>query len=235
MFSRRVRFEGNRFVKNRGFSAVGVLFKDAYETTAVDNLYADNTIAMVLDNSMQNLFERNHFVRNDIAVHLFSGSDANTFTQNNFLENLSPILLVGKRTTTRWSQDGRGNHWSDYQGYDLDGDGIGDVPHRIENVFEFLEAEHPPLRLYLVSPVAAAIRAGERAFPMFEFSREVDAAPLVRPVAIPAHWSRPAGASASHRSPAWAGVFLGSSAALGLLVATTRRGPRRRTAGTALP
>ncbi|MEW6368564.1 MAG: nitrous oxide reductase family maturation protein NosD [Acidobacteriota bacterium] len=184
MFSRRLLFDGNWFVQNRGFSSVGALLKDCYDTTAVNNLFADNSTGMLLDNSMNNSFRRNEILRNDVALYLFSGSDANVFAENNFRENLSPIRLLGKRSTTRWSADGRGNYWSDYEGYDMDGDGIGDVPHKIQNVFEFLESEHPPLRFFLVSPVAAAMKAGEDAFPMFEFSREVDTAPLMHPVDI---------------------------------------------------
>jgi nitrous oxidase accessory protein len=193
MFSRRVLFEGNWFVRNRGFSAVGALLKDCYESTASGNVFADDSTGLLLDNSMQNVFRRNNFVRNDLAIHLFSGSDDNLFTENNFRENLSPIRLLGRHTTTRWSENGRGNHWSDYQGYDLDGDGIGDVPYKIQNVFEFLESEFPALRFFLVSPAAAAMRAGEDAFPMFEFSHEVDPFPLVQPVpvALAITWERP--------------------------------------------
>jgi nitrous oxidase accessory protein len=221
MFTRRVLFRGNWFVSNRGFSSVGALLKDCYDSEAVENLFADNSTALLLDNSMHNVFRRNHVLRNDVALFLFSGSDDNLFTENNFVENLSPIRLLGRTTTTRWAAAGRGNHWSEYDGYDLDGDGTGDVPHRIQNVFEFLESEHPPLRFFLVSPAAAAMKSGEEAFPLFEWTREVDPSPLVKPVAVPLgeRWRLPP--SRPHRLPA-ASACAGIASALAVLAWSRR-------------
>jgi len=225
MFSRRVDFEGNWFVHNRGFSAVGVLFKDCYRSTSTRNLFADNSTALVVDNSMENTLRHNVFSGNDVALHLFTGSDRNMFVENNFTDNLSPIRVMGKRASTIWAENGRGNYWSDYEGYDLDGDGIGDVPHRIQNVFEFLESEYAPLRFLLISPVAIAMKAGEEAFPMFEFSREVDPAPLVEPVTIPLspRWAKKPDLLYRHVA---AGVF--GAFTVGLSLAVLSRTARRR-------
>ena len=222
MFSQKLVFEGNWFAQNRGFSAVGLLLKDCYDSRCEGNVIADNSTGLVLDNSMRNTFRRNLVLRNDLAIHLFTSSDDNLFAENDFIENLSPLRLLGKRSTTRWSDGGRGNYWSGYQGYDLDGDGIGDIPYRVQDVFEFLAGDHPPLRFLLVSPAAAAMKAGEEAFPLFEFSAEVDGHPLMAPVEVPLdrRWqpSRPAGG----RVPAVA-AFLGAGALLAAAAAFGRR------------
>ena len=109
---------------------------------------------VVMEALRKTTFRRNTIANNDVALRMFSNSDANVITENNFVNNLSPLQLVGKRTTTRWSENGRGNFWSDYDGYDLNEDGRGDVPQKIQNVFEYMEGNHPRLRFYLESPAA---------------------------------------------------------------------------------
>lgn len=96
---------------------------------------------------------------------MFQNSVNNTFTENIFQGNLSPLAIVGKRTETRWSLNGRGNYWSTYDGYDLDGDKIGDIPMRVQNVFHYLEGQNANVRLYLYSPASQALAAVAKAFP----------------------------------------------------------------------
>jgi hypothetical protein len=78
--------------------------------------------------------------------------------------------------------NGRGNFWSNYEGYDLDGDGTGDVPHKVQNVFDNMEGNYPRLRIYLSSPAAQALAMAEKTFPILRESSEVDRSPLTRAV-----------------------------------------------------
>jgi hypothetical protein len=89
---------------------------------------------------------------------------------------------VGKRTESHWSANQRGNYWSSYDGYDLDGDGIGDVPMKIQNVFHFLEGQNANVRLYLYSPASQALAVAAKAFPIININQEADTYPLMRAV-----------------------------------------------------
>jgi nitrous oxidase accessory protein len=184
MYSTRIQLRRNRFVHNRGFSSFGILFQDSTAITAEQNIIADNGRGIFAEALRTSVFRHNLISGNDTAVEMFSSAEGNEFTENNFIANLSPIHVIGASTSTRWSSNGRGNYWSEYDGYDLDGDGIGDVPFRIRNLFEKLESNHPRLRLYFQSPAAQALVAAERAFPIMRSASEADVHPLMRPVHI---------------------------------------------------
>jgi nitrous oxidase accessory protein len=179
MYSRNLSFRRNAFVHNRGVSSFGILFQDCHNSVADSNLIADNGVGIFFEASGHNLFRLNTIAANDLALQMYTNSDENVFTRNAFVENINPLSLVGKRTSTRWSLDGVGNYWSQYDGYDFDGDGVGDVPLKIQNAFDYLEGNFPRLRLYLYSPAAQALEAAVRAFPLLEVSREFDEHPLM--------------------------------------------------------
>jgi nitrous oxidase accessory protein len=181
MYSTGIVMRRNTFVHNRGFASYGILFQDCHQMRADSNIIADNVVGMFFEASTDNLFRHNIIARNDLALQMFQNSIHNTFAENNFIDNLSPLTIVGKRTESRWSKDGRGNYWSSYDGYDIDADGLGDVPMKIENVFTFLEGNYPNLRLYLYSPASQALAVAAKAFPILAVSEERDENPLMRP------------------------------------------------------
>ena len=185
MYSNRISLRRNRFVHNRGFSSFGILFQDATGLVAEHNLVSDNAVGLFLEAVRGSVFRANLVANNDTAVEIFANSDRNEFTRNNFIANLTPIRVIGRSTTTRWSSAGQGNYWSDYDGYDLDENGIGDVPFHIRNLYERMEGDLPRLRLYFDSPAARALVAAERAFPIIRTSIERDEHPLMNPVALP--------------------------------------------------
>lgn len=220
MYSRGIVMRRNAFIRNRGFASYGVLFQDCQGMTADSNVFVDNVVGMFLEASSQNRFRWNVVAQNDIALKVFQNSEANVFTENAFIDNIIPLSVVGKRTSTRWSERGRGNYWSDYEGYDLDGDGVGDVPLTIQNVFDYLEGRQPAFRLYLYSAASRALAAATKAFPILQISTERDDAPLMRAPGVPA--------GVSVRRPFTSvAVVVAAFPAIGLLAALVlRRRPR---------
>jgi hypothetical protein len=57
---------------------------------------------------------------------------------------------------------------------------VGDVPHRLENLFEYLEGERPALSVLARGPAALAIRLAEAAFPVMQQGETADRHPLMR-------------------------------------------------------
>lgn len=184
MYSHRISLRRNRFVRNRGVSSFGILFQDAEQCTAEDNVIVGNGIGIFMEALRGSTFRRNLIAANDLAIQVFSSATGNTFEANNFIDNLSPVQVVGRKTDTVWSGTRHGNYWSEYEGYDLDEDGAGDVPFKIQNVFQYLEGQYPRIRIYLFSPASQALAAAEKAFPVFEGSREFDQQPLMKPVEL---------------------------------------------------
>ena len=182
MYSTRIRLRRNQFVHNRGFSSFGILFQDSTAIVAEQNIIADNGSGIFAEALRDSTFRGNLISGNDTALEMFSSAEGNEFTGNNFIANLTPIHVIGRTTGTRWSTAGRGNYWSEYDGYDMDGDGIGDVPYHIQNLYEKLESNHPRLRLYFQSPAAQALVAAERAFPIMRSPAEMDPRPLMKPL-----------------------------------------------------
>lgn len=184
MYSRGIRMRHNLFSHNRGFSSFGILLQDCHGLLADSNVVADNVVGMFFEASTNNTFRHNTIALNDVGLQMYQNSVGNTFTENNFVDNLNPLALVGKRTETHWNRNGRGNYWSGYEGYDLNADGVGDIPMKIQNVFDYLEGRAPNLRLYLYSPASQALAAATKAFPIIAINQEADEHPLMRPVAM---------------------------------------------------
>jgi nitrous oxidase accessory protein len=185
MYSNRLVFRRNRFVRNRGFASVGLLLKSCDDVLAEDNLIADNARGVFLEGSNRNRFLHNVIALSDMALVIYDSSGANVFAGNAFIGNLTPLSLSGKRTDTRFER----NYWSDHGVPDLDGDGVSDRPYRLSNVFDHLRGNLTAADLFSRSIAATALGAAERAFPVLDPIPVIDAHPLARPpvlAAVPA-------------------------------------------------
>jgi len=223
MYSHDIGFYRNVFAGCRGFRAYGILYQSMDDTRAEGNLVMDNSRGIFLNNSSGNVLVNNDVVDNDVAIQMNGGGDANVLAQNNFIHNLTELLLDVGRTEIQWTDSTGGNYWTGYDGYDLDGDGIGDIPYNIQNVFQVMESNCPEVRYYLFSPAAEILEAAEKALPILGQGKSRDEAPRIRAMAnsdVP--WSR-IRSGRGDGSPLAAGLYLvGSTAPFLLLIRVTR-------------
>jgi nitrous oxidase accessory protein len=181
MYSRRIEFRRNRFLRNRGFASVGLLLQSCDDLLAEDNLMADNARGIFLESSHRNRFRRNVVAQSDAAIVLYASSTGIRFEENSFVGNLTPLTLVGKRPDALFV----GNYWSEHDAPDLDGDGRSDLPFRLTSVFDHFRSNLTAADLLSRGFAADALGVAERAFPVLQPVEVVDPAPLSRPPSLP--------------------------------------------------
>ncbi|MBE0689833.1 MAG: nitrous oxide reductase family maturation protein NosD, partial [Anaerolineae bacterium] len=193
MYSQHLTMTGNRMMRNRGPSGYGIALKDMDYVTLQGNVLVGNRAGLYIDNSpaiydINNFVTGNFFGYNDIGIAALPSTARNIFQHNTFLENNQQVSVLGRGNllANTWQQDGTGNYWSDYVGYDGNNDGRGDMPYRAEQLFESLIDNEPVLRLFAFSPASQAIDFAASAFPSLRPDPKViDEAPMMRYV-IPA-------------------------------------------------
>jgi nitrous oxidase accessory protein len=194
MYGRRLRLHHNVIEGNRGPSGYGVGLKDMDDAHIFANLLRDNRVGAYVDNSPREVdasvvFAGNVLWGNDTGVLLLPLVRRNVYLQNSFVDNGEQVAFTGGGGEARgntWSLGGHGNYWSDYAGYDADGDRVGDVPYEARRLFERLADRDPRLRLFLFSPAADAVNFAARAVPLVRpRSKLTDASPLMAPL-VPA-------------------------------------------------
>ncbi len=194
MYSENITARDNSILWNRGASGYGIAFKDSNYLSVENNAVIGNQSGVYIDNSPMlpdiiTLFKGNFFAYNDVGVSALPSVARNAFQGNAFIDNLQQASTLGRGNLLKnmWQVDGVGNYWSDYVGYDSDGDGIGNVSYRVEKLFESLTDEYPLLRLFTYSPASQSLNFAAVAFPSLRPDPKViDEAPLMH-YTIPAH------------------------------------------------
>ena len=181
MYSERIVFRRNRFLRNRGFASVGLLFQGCDDVLAEENLVADNARGVFIEGSHRITLRDNVIAGSDVAVVLYDPDGGHRFEGNSFVGNMSPLELVARHTDTVFA----GNYWSGNDEPDLDGDGRSDRPYRLTSVFDHFRGNLTAADLLSDSFAAAAIGAAERAFPVLRLVPVEDPSPLVRAPALP--------------------------------------------------
>lgn len=189
MYGHDIILRNNFFYGNRGPSGFGIGLKEADNVTASGNRSVANRVGVYIDNSPPSRdaivrFERNIFAYNEIGAELLPSVQRNIYTANVFQENEEQVALAGggDATANQWSVANQGNYWSDYAGFDADGDQVGDLPYQAQSLFENLTSNHPELRLFQQSPAATALDLAARAFPIFQPQPKfTDEFPLMAP------------------------------------------------------
>jgi nitrous oxidase accessory protein len=181
MYSARVTIEENTLAGARGAAGVGIGFKDSDAVVVKNNAIVANTTGTYLDNTPRMkeqpvVFEGNRVALNDVGVRLHIAREGMRFARNDFHENAT--LLEGDALSADFVE----NHYSDYEGYDLDGDGIGDVAYEVKALSSQLTDTRPALKLFHGTVAMGVVDAVAQAMPVFSTKKlMIDRRPRMSP------------------------------------------------------
>jgi len=176
MFSKRIKMLNNKFRKNWGTAAFGMLLKEINDAEIIGNTFEENTIGINIEGSNRIVYSDNNFIKNGWAVKVLGACYTNTFKNNNFLHNSFDISYNSKINDNVFDQ----NYWSEYTGYDLDMDGVGDVPYRPVKLFSYIVNRTPETIILLRSLFMDIIDFSEKVSPVFTPDNLLDENPLMK-------------------------------------------------------
>ena len=179
MFTRDVVMTDNRFLRNRGASAYGLLLKEINDARIERNTFAENTVGILMDGCNRATVHANAFSNNGWAVRLFANSTDAVFEGNTFTGNTFDVTTNGDLVLSVL----KGNYWDRYRGYDLDRDGKGDVPYRPFGLFALVTERMPYAMVLSRSLMVQLLDQSERLLPSLTPKSLEDLSPLMRPPA----------------------------------------------------
>ena len=139
------------------------------------NLFLRNSVGLFIDTSPLQIGNHNRFTENvfrlgGLGVEFHSSPHRTHFVRNSFRDNAAQLRVDGRGNALgiEW----RENHFDDYQGYDLDGDGFGDLPYELRSLSNRLIAQRPEIQFF----------RGTLALDLVDVASEVS--PLLAPSAV---------------------------------------------------
>jgi len=139
MYTKGVKMIGNRFEENRGSASYALLLKDIGDSRIEHCQFVKNTVGIYMEGSSRTIIQDNEFRENGWAMKIQASCDNNTLSRNNFMANTFDIATNGSISLNTIS----GNYWDKYEGYDMDRNGIGDVPFHPVSLYGMIVEKMP--------------------------------------------------------------------------------------------
>lgn len=157
----------------------GIMLRTIQDSIIENNVVAYNGRGFFIYDAEFNTVRDNLVIRNRTGIHLSAGSSNNKIDGNDFIDNEEQVKFVAARDV-EWGRT-KGNYWSNYSGWDRDGDGTGDVAYEANDVVDRLNWQYPLLKLLLSSPSIQTLRFVAHQFPVLRAPSIVDKHPRMRP------------------------------------------------------
>ena len=131
---------------------IGIHLQTCIWNTILGNNISNNNIGIHTQTSAHNFMFENNITNNIVGVSFRSMSATfSSWASNNFVNNNQQISITphtgDNMIVNALNKGALGNYWSDYNGTDLNGDGIGDTPHGID---ENNQDNYPLVKHYII-------------------------------------------------------------------------------------
>ena len=167
----------NRFLDNRGSSAYGLLLKDITDSRIERNVFQQNTTGIFMEGCSRGNFVQNVFQENGWALKLQASCDDNYIGKNKFFSNTFDMSTNNAIVLNTLDN----NYWDKYEGYDLDKNGIGDVPYRPVSLFVSISDNMPYAMMLWRSFMVMLLDRSEKVIPSLTPENLRDDSPAMKP------------------------------------------------------
>ena len=179
MFSKYIRMENNDFINNWGSAAYGLLLKEITDSEIRFNRFQRNTTGIYAEGVNRTILMNNDFTRNGWALNILGSCADNTIRKNNFLYNTFDVSTNSSRNYNNYN----GNFWSDNTaGYDLDRDGVSDVPYRPVKLFSYMVGNMQSTTILMRSLLVDLINHAEKVAPVITPHNLLDEEPMMKKI-----------------------------------------------------
>ncbi len=158
-----------------GNQTIGIVLIQTLRTLIKDNIVIANSKGIYINNCESNKIISNLFMNSNIGLHS-SGSGRNVISQNSFIRNEGQVKFAATKNQ-QWDN----NYWSDYLGWDMTGDDVGDTPYESNSVVDYIFWKYPMAKILYASPALQTLWLLEKQFPSFKVPRVVDTKPSMKP------------------------------------------------------
>ncbi|MCK9285296.1 MAG: nitrous oxide reductase family maturation protein NosD [Rhodocyclaceae bacterium] len=158
----------------------GIMLRTIQDSVIENNIAARNSRGFFIYDAEYNVIRNNLIIGNGVGAHVWAGSIHNEVDANDFIQNRDQVRYVAARDELWGSK--HGNFWSNYAGWDADGDGLGDIPYEANDVVDRLTWKYPLVKLLLNSPAVHTLKLIARQFPLLRSPSIVDRHPRMQPL-----------------------------------------------------
>lgn len=176
MYTKNVEMRNNRFEYNWGSASFGLLLKEITDSIIENNVFLKNSRGLYSESSNRIKVTHNTFEQNGWAVKIMGNCEDNKFESNNFLGNTFDVATNTRQNFNEFIS----NYWDKYSGYDLDRNGIGDVPYRPVKLFSYLVEQNEPALTLTRSFFVDMLNTAESILPVLTPKTLTDNSPVMR-------------------------------------------------------
>lgn len=187
MSSRRLTIAGNKTVNSEDYGfLLNYITRSTFKDNHIEKVWTkpENKVlgrdgkGLFVYNSAYNTIVGNLVDTTEIGIHLTAGSEETKVYGNSFLNNPTQVKYVSNKKQ-EWSKDGRGNYWSNYLGWDMNNDNVGDVVFEPNDGIDKLVWQYPEMKMIMDSPAVIILRWVQRQFPVLKPPGVKDSFPLM--------------------------------------------------------
>ncbi|MCC7301776.1 MAG: nitrous oxide reductase family maturation protein NosD [Bacteroidia bacterium] len=178
MYSKKIVMKENVFADNWSSISNGILLKDISDSYIGYNIFRRNPVGIYSEGVLRTSITNNYFINNGWALKILGNCEENAIRLNNFMSNTFEVVTNSAHNRNNFAE----NYWSDYSGYDMNKDGVGDIPHRPVKLFTYLVEEVPASVILMRSLFVNLLDVSEKITPVLTPELLLDQAPRMKEI-----------------------------------------------------